>query len=162
MTEAAPNPKAIQLLERGIKALQKKNYKSATTAFTSLLDKFPSEHALRDRARGFIATCERMTATKPKAPTDGGEVLQLATYHLNRGEFEEARTLLDKAKKKPSIKPETTYAFALYHALVGEEEAALDSLAEAIELDETCKFVARTETDLASLHELPRFQELVG
>lgn len=161
MTEAIINPKAILLLERGVKALHKKNYKQAATTFNSLLEKFPGEHALRDRTRGFIKTCERMTAAKSKAPTDGDEILHLATYHLNRGEFEEARALLDKAKRKPSIKPETTYTFALYHAKLGEEEEALNCLAEAIELDETSKYAARTESDFAALQELPRFHELV-
>lgn len=159
VTEA--NPKAVQLLEKGIKALQKKNWKTAVNSFNSLIEKFPAERGLRDRALAFISTCERATSAKPKAPSDGGDILRLATYHLNRGELDEARPLLDAARRKPSIKPETSYVFALYHALAGDEEAALECLAEAIELDPTAKFTARTETDLASLQELPRFQELV-
>jgi tetratricopeptide (TPR) repeat protein len=162
MTEITVNPKAILVLERGIKALQKKNYKQATNAFNSLIEKFSGERALRDRALTYLKTCERMSAAAPKAPTDGSDILHLATYHLNRGELEEARLLLDKAKRKTSVKSEATYGFALYHALLGEEEAALDCLAEAIELDETCKYTARTENDFASLQETPRFQELVG
>lgn len=162
MTDATVNPKAIQMLERGIKALQKKNYKQAATTFSSLLEKFPAERSLKDRALGYIKTCERMTAAKPKAPTDGEEILLLATYHLNRREFEEARALLDKAKRKSDIKAETTYAFAIFHALLGEEEEALNALAEAIQMDENCKFSARTESDFAELLELDRFKELVG
>jgi tetratricopeptide (TPR) repeat protein len=161
MTEDTVNPKAVQLLEKGIKAMQKKNYAQASTAFSSLLDKFPGDYALKDRAASMIRACERLTAPKPAEPTEGSEVLRLAVYHLNRAEFEEARALLDKAKRKPSIKPETTYTFAIYHALLGETDEALEFLAEAIELDESFKFTARTETDLAVLQELPRFQELV-
>lgn len=161
MNETVINPKAVQLLEKGIKALQKKNYKQASTTFTSLLAKFPTERALRDRTMGYIKTCERMTVAKPKQPTDANEILHLATYHLNRGELEEARAQLDKARRKTSIKMETTYAFALYHAQLGEEEEAMNCLAEAIELDETCKFTARTESDFALFSELPRFRELV-
>lgn len=161
MTDADINPKAILLLERGVKALQKKNYTQAANAFNSLLEKFPTERALRDKALGFIKTCERMTATKPKMPTDGQEMLRLATFHLNRREFEQALGLLEKAKRKTGLKSEATYAFASYHALQGEEELALTALAEAIELDESCKFSARTETDFAELVELDRFRELV-
>jgi outer membrane protein assembly factor BamD (BamD/ComL family) len=146
VTEA--NPKAVQLLEKGIKALQKKNWKTAVNNFNSLIEKFPAERGLRDRALAYLSTVERLTAAKPKAPTDGDEILRQANYHLNNRELEEARKLLDAARKKPSIKPQTTYFFALYHALAGEEETALDCLAEAIELDETA-------------NELPRFQELV-
>jgi tetratricopeptide (TPR) repeat protein len=162
MTDADINPKAILILERGVKALQKNNYKQAANAFTSLLEKFPGERALRDKALGFLKTCERLTAAKPKEPTDGQEILRLATFHLNRREFDEALTLLEKAKRKTGLKPETTYAFASYHALRGEQEEALTALAEAIELDPTCKFSARSETDFAELSELEQFKELVG
>ena len=51
MTETTVNPKALLVLERGIKALQKKNYKQAANAFNSLMEKFPGERALRDLAR---------------------------------------------------------------------------------------------------------------
>lgn len=162
MTDTTVNPKAVLLLERGVKALQKKNYKQAANAFNSLLEKFPGEYALKDRAQVYIKACERMTAAKPKAPTGGDDILHLATYHLNRGELEKARELLEKARRKTSIKPETTYGFAIYHALLGEEEQALTCLAEAIELDQTCKYAARTENDFASLQEVPQFKELVG
>ena len=161
MTDDTVNPKAIQMLERGIKALQKKNYKQAATTFSSLLEKYPGERKLRDRSLGYIKTCERMTAAKRKEPTDGQDILHLAAYHLNRREFDQARALLDKAKRKSSIKAETTYAFAVLHSLQGEEEEALAALAEAIELDESCKFSARAESDFANLHELDRFRELV-
>jgi tetratricopeptide (TPR) repeat protein len=102
-----------------------------------------------------------MTAAKAKVPTDGQEILHLATFHLNRREFEEARTLLDRAKRKSGIKADTSYAFAVLHSLQGEEEEALAALAEAIELDESCRFSARTESDFTGLHELDRFKELV-
>jgi Flp pilus assembly protein TadD len=161
MNEAVINPKAIQLLEKGIKALQKANYTLASTTFQSLLDKYPAESTLRDRTRGYIKTCERMTAAKPAQPTENSEILHLATFHLNRGELEEARAQLDKAKCKSDIKAETAYLLALYHAQLGEEEEALNSLAEAIELDAASRFAARTETDFSHFNELPRFRELV-
>jgi len=161
MTEATVNAKALQVLERGIKALQKKNYGQAANAFKSVLDKYPGEHAMCDRAREYIQACERMTASKPKVPTDGGALLNLATIHLNRGELEEARALLDKAEKKTGLEWETAYTFAIYHALLGEEDEALERLASAIELNDTCKFTARGESDFASLTETPRFRELV-
>ncbi len=162
MTEETINPKAITVMERGIKAMQKKSYKTAVTAFTSLLDKFPAERALHDRARGYLKTCERMTATAGKPPTDANQMLHLATYHLNNHEMDEALALLEKLNRKPAVKAETTYAFAIYHALNGDAETALTTLAEAIKLNETCKFAARTERDFGGLFELPEFQELMA
>jgi len=162
MTDAAIKPKALLMMERGIKALQKKNYKQAATTFTSLLEKFPAERTPKDRALGYIKVCDRMTLPKHKDPTGAQEILLRATYHLNRHEFVEARALLDKAKRKSGIKAETTYAFAIFHALQGEEEEALTALGEAIQLDEVCKYSARTETNFAALHELEQFQELVN
>lgn len=162
MTDAAINPKALLMMERGIKSLQKKNYKQAATTFTSLLGKFPAERTLKDRALGYIKVCDRMTAAKQKEPSGDREILLLATYHLNRHEFEEARTLLDKVKRKSGIKAETTYAFAIFHALQGKEEEALAALGEAIQLDEVCRFSARTESNFAALYELEQFQELVN
>lgn len=162
MNEATVNAKALQVLERGIKALQKQNYGQAANAFKSLLEKFPGEHALCDHAREYLQACERMTATTPKAPTDGRDLLDLATWHLNRGELEEARPLLDKAEKKPGQEWETAYTYAVYHALLGEEEEALERLSRAIELNETCKYTARGESDFALLQESPRFRELVN
>ncbi len=161
MNETVINPKAILLLEKGIKALQKKNYTRACATFQSLLEKYPAERTLLDRTLGYIKTCERMTAAKSKPPTEGKEILHLAIFHLNRGELEDARAQLDKAKSKSDIKAETTYAFALYHAQLGQEEEALNCLAEAIELDGNSRFAARTENDFALFSELPRFRELV-
>src|SRR6185295_9137717 len=54
-----PNPEGVRLFQAGMEALQRHDYSGAANSFRTLLDRFPSERALLDRARVYLDLCER-------------------------------------------------------------------------------------------------------
>ena len=58
--------------------------------------------------------------------------------------------------------PDAHYFLACYLSTLGEAEDALESLASAIELDESCREDAYDETWLEPLYADARFKETTG
>jgi tetratricopeptide (TPR) repeat protein len=81
---------------------------------------------------------------------------------LDGGRPAEARTLLLDALERYEDKSVLLYNLACAEAMLGETDEALKHLQGAIELQPDAAEWARDDHDLASLHDDPRFTELVG
>jgi len=105
-------------------------------------------------------------ADQPKAAEI---VWALARILANQGDLERARPLFERAvaqKKerfRDSEKVASRDAFyeACYRALMGERDAAIFALREAVELGYSTKRAA-ADDDLQSLHGDPEFEAIVG
>ena len=64
-TPKPPAADAVLIFERGMAELQRHNYPAAKTAFQSLIDKFPSEGFLTDRARVYPQLADREIQRRP-------------------------------------------------------------------------------------------------
>lgn len=82
---------------------------------------------------------------------------------FNRGEYERSIALYEKllAEHLPG-NAAVLFNIACAEALLGRTDAAIDRLEAAVQADERARELARTDSDLDSLRDDPRFAELIG
>jgi quercetin dioxygenase-like cupin family protein len=81
----------------------------------------------------------------------------LALPHLHAGRYEEAKRLLHEALEAKPGTPSIVYNLACAEALAGETDAALGHLNEAVAAEPGLGETARTDSDLDSIRDDPRF-----
>ena len=100
----APAPKKAQTLkelskhtenarkdyDRGVSALQKKKLDEAERHFLDLIQKYPDERELVDRARVYLQICERQRRDPRPALTEPEDFYYAAVLEKNRGNVAEA------------------------------------------------------------------------
>ena len=154
--------RAIKLYEKGLKALQRRNFRTAKTAFQQLLDQYPEEKELHDRAKLYLNVCAREAGPKAKPPKTTAERLLAATVALNRRDVEEALSLLRKAAKTYPDDDHVHYMLAVTHALREDAEAAAAHLNKAIELNPDNQLQAKQEPDFDLIRESKPFLEAIA
>ena len=92
----------------------------------------------------------------------GWEHSAVAAAEYRRGDFAAAVALLRKAEAERPDVVGVVYNLACCEALNGEREDALDDLRRAFELDPRMATHARSDTDLESIRDDPRFAAIVG
>src|SRR5262245_11854437 len=88
---------AIALYETGVRALQKHDFDGAATSFRAVVQRYPEERELLERARLYLRVCERETAQRPQGPQSAQERVYAATMALNAGDSETALSHLQRA-----------------------------------------------------------------
>ena len=154
--------KAIKLYEKGLKALQRRNFQTAKAAFQQLLDQHPEEKELHDRARLYLNVCEREAGPKAKPPKTTDERLLAATLALNRRDFDEALSMLHKAAKTYPDDDHVHYMLAVTHALREDAEAAATHLNKAIKLNPDNQLQAKQEPDFDGIRRSKPFLEAIA
>jgi len=96
---------------------------------------------------------------RPGAPHEvsAWEYVFLATPRLHAGRPDEAKRILQEGLEAKPGNPAILYNLACVDALTGEHDAALDHLEAATAVDERFREYARTDEDLASIRDDPRF-----
>jgi len=152
--------KAVTLYERGLKALQRKNYERAAAAFAKVLE-FPEERELHERARLYLNVCERESGSEPKVPRAVDARILAATLALNRGDVDEALSLLRSAATSQPARDHVQYLLALAHAIRGDVETAATHLKKAIALNPDNRLQARQEQDFDSIRRTQPFLDAI-
>jgi tetratricopeptide (TPR) repeat protein len=145
--------KAVALYEKGVKAMQRKNYDTAATTLRRLLDEYPEERELHERAKLYLNVCERHEAPKDKAPRGADARVLAATVALNRRELDEALSLLRGAMASHAGDDHVQYMLAMTHALLGDPAASAIHLEKAIALNPDNRLQARQEPDFDLVRE---------
>ena len=153
--------KAVALYEKGVKALQRKHYTGAATAFRQVLEQFPEERELHERARLYLNVCERETKPLAKTPRSVDERLLAATVALNRRDVDQALSLLQRAASSHRKHDHIQYMLALAHALRDDVETAVEHLARAIALNPTNRLQAKQEPDFDSIRGTQPFLDAI-
>jgi tetratricopeptide (TPR) repeat protein len=139
----------MEVFERGFRALQVRNFKEAAGILGSIIERYPDEKELHERARVYIAICERRSDPKrDQAPRTIEERMNAATVAINRGAFADALGHLRSVKSEDAENDVVHYMMAVAHAGLGDADAAIPHLHEAIELNPENKFLAAQDTDL--------------
>lgn len=146
-TISAAYAKAIALYEKALKAMQRRKFDAAATSFHQLIDQYPDERELHERARLYLAVCERETGPKVKPPRGAEDRILAATVALNRRDVDEALTLLRSAAASDSQNDYVQYMLSLVHAQRADAEAAGRHLSKAIALNPQNRVNARHEAD---------------
>jgi tetratricopeptide (TPR) repeat protein len=127
---------AIALYEGGVRALQKHDFQQAGTQFKAVLDRYPEERELHERARLYLRVCERETARRPSGPQTPEERVYAATMALN-----------------------AHYIMAVALTVRSQAAEALEHLRKAVSLNPENRSLALQDPDLEPLRSDERFED---
>lgn len=154
--------KALKEMERGLSALHKQSWSDALTHFQSILDGYPQEKELQDRAQMYA----RVARNHQQA--DGGtqrakpeDLFYLGVMKANEADYDQAVELLDRALQHNPKDERSHYVMAATRALKGERDVALKHLQEAISLNVQNRFYAMNDPDFESIRDEETFENLV-
>lgn len=153
-------PEAVAAYERGIAALQRRDYRFAAESFRDLMARFPEERELHERAQVFLRVCERELAAA-SAPRTNEERLVAATVSLNAGDYVRTLELLDDVLRDDPGSDHAEYMAAVVHCARGNLDAALNRLRRAIDLNPENRNLARQDSDLDALQDLEAFRQMI-
>jgi tetratricopeptide (TPR) repeat protein len=145
---------ALQLLHQGRAA-------DALAKFRAVASEHEEELGLAERARGFIAVCERRTAG-PEASPQTPEALYLeGVAASNAGKLDEALKMLDRAVEMRPQEAAYLYARASVRALQGQADPASHDLRRAIQLDGKLRFQALNDPDFEKVRDEASFIDVI-
>lgn len=152
---------AVSVYERGIEALQRRDYQSAADHFRGLMGRFPEERELHERAQVYLRVCERELASAMPEPRSSEERIVAATVALNAGDYARTLRLLGDVLRDDPSSDHAEYMSAVVLCLGGERAKALEHLQRAIDLNPDNRNLARQDGDLEPLHEFEAFQQML-
>ncbi len=147
--------------DRGVAALQKKKLEEAERNFIDLIQKYPQERELVDRARVYLSVIERQKREARPATTEPEDSYYVAVLEKNRGNVAEAIQHLKRATPKNGH-GRVDFLLACCYAQNGESDTALEHLRKAIEEDQSNRILARHDRDFDPVRETPGFLELLA
>ena len=153
--------KAVELYERALEALQRRDLSVAANRFEKVIRAFPEERELHERSRRYLQICERQRAPAP-APKTLDERVYAATLALNAGSEQEALRHLEAALAEAPDSEQVQYMLAVARAAAGDESTAVTHLHRAIELNPDNRFLARHEPSFELLHDHEAFQQMLA
>ena len=157
-----PAADAIALFQRAMEALQRHEYAAGAAAFREVVERFPSERALLDRARVYIDLCERELRKRPVQPQTIEERLTAATAALNNADTSGAERLVRAVLAEDARQDLALYLLAVIESRRGDAEAALTRLADAIAASPDASAQARFDPDFEWLRDTDWFKRLTN
>jgi tetratricopeptide (TPR) repeat protein len=161
--EMKPDPaftQAVQNFEAGMKFLQAQKFDKAEPLLTKVVS--GPDKALADRARVYLNICKQQNAASSSTSFKSAEEqYDYAVALMNRGDYDEARALLQKILKGNPKADHAIYGLAVLDCLTGHVEECLRTLQQAITLNPSLRFQARNDSDFSGVSDDPRFTELI-
>jgi tetratricopeptide (TPR) repeat protein len=152
---------ALAVYETGVRALQRHDFEAAASSLRTVIQGYPGERELVERARLYLQVCERETARRPSGPQTASESVYAATVALNAGDVEGALKHLSKALERAPESDHAHYIMAVALVDRGDTSLALVHLRQAITLNPENRSVALQDPDLGALHELDAFRDAI-
>jgi TolA-binding protein len=153
---------AIESFEKAMKALGKRDFEKARDGFSALIERFPQESELLERARAYKTLCDRQLEKRPAfRPRNFDDLLGQGVYLHNRGEYEEAVRLFRQAVEQQPKNEHALYCLAASSARFGDTASALQALRSAIEASPAARAQARSDSDFDELRQAQEFQSLL-
>jgi tetratricopeptide (TPR) repeat protein len=146
--------------DRGVAALQRRKLDEAERHFVELIQKYAEEKELVDRARVYLAVCERQKAAAGASLSEPEDFYYAAVFEKNRGNVNEAIEHLKRAARKNGG-GKVDFLLACCYAQRGESGSALEHLRRAIDEDQRNRILARHDRDFDAVRDTPEFQELL-
>jgi len=157
-----PATEAVSLFQHGMEAMQRHAYIDAARAFQGVLMGFVGERAIAERARVYLALCERGANRRPGTPRTIEERLTAATAALNNGDDSGAEELARSVLGDDPKHDLALYLLAAVHARRGDRKEALSLLAKVLAITPEASAQARADADFASLREQDAFWKLTA
>lgn len=147
--------------DRGVAALQRKKIEEAERHFLELTQKYAEEKELVDRARVYLAVCERQRNSSANSLSEPEDFYYAAVLEKNRGNVDGAIEHLKRAARKNGG-GKVDFLLACCYAQRGESDSALEYLKRAIGEDQRNRILARHDSDFDPVRDSPEFQELMA
>jgi Tfp pilus assembly protein PilF len=152
----------LAIYETGVRALQRHDFEAAADSLRGVIQRYPSERELVERARLYLQVCERETARRQSGPQTPAESVYAATVALNAGDVEAALGHLNRAIDRAPDSDHAHYIMSVALVDKGDISMALVHLRHAIRLNPDNRAVALQDSDLAALHDLEAFHQAIG
>lgn len=165
---AAPPPprkpgfyEAVAIYERGVQGLQRHDFAGAAELFRTVIERYPEERELLERARLYLRVCERETARNTPPPETPAEQVYAATVSLNAGDHATALHHLQRALSADPQNDHAHYIMSAALSMRGRREESLEHLHRAIELNPENRSQALQDPDLENIRDLDGFRAIV-
>jgi len=153
---------AVEIFEKAMKALGKREFERAQQLLAEVIDGYPEERDVVERARTYRALCERSLEKRPAArPKSFEDMLHFGVYLHNRGEFEEALKYFQQAADVHPKNEHVLYCLAASSARAGDTATAVKSLRSAILANPASRAQARSDSDFDPIREDEEFVALL-
>jgi len=154
--------KAMKRLEAGMKSFLQGQYAKAAKEFEAILKTPPPDMSMTARARQYLETCKARLQRKSAAPKTPEEFYLRGVVQMNEGDMEGALEAFGAAAKKAPEDDRFPYGQAAVYAQVGEVEAAIESLHQAVEINAANRIFAKNDSDFTPLRVHKEFQDIVS
>jgi tetratricopeptide (TPR) repeat protein len=151
---------ALDLFERAVKALGRKDFGRARELLDELLESHGDQQELVERARAYRVRCDR--SQRPPRPKTFEELLNYGVVLHNRGDYTQAVRYFLQALEIHPRHESALYCLAAAQARAGDAPAALKALKSAIHASPASRAQARRDDDFAPLRAGAEFQALVA
>ncbi|MBZ5551933.1 MAG: tetratricopeptide repeat protein [Acidobacteriia bacterium] len=155
------DPQAVKLYEAALKSFGSHEFARARDTFQKVIDQFPKEPDIVERARVHLNICQQRLAKGTGSAKTAEDLYNLAIIHLNRREFGEAMASLEKALALDPKGDHILYGMAALESLQGHLEPALKHLQRAIQLNPLNRMAALSDPDFEPIAPTTEFQALV-
>jgi tetratricopeptide (TPR) repeat protein len=146
------------MYERGLQALQRRDFAASAEALRTVIERYPDERELLERARLYLKVCERELEPKEPAPKTANEWVYAATVSLNAGDEATAHRHLQRALAEDARHDHGHYMMAVVSARRNDVAASLEHLRQAVSLNPENRSLARQDPDLDALRDEPAFK----
>jgi len=155
--------KTLAAYTEAVKEFRKGKFDKAAEALRAFVEKYPGEREFVDRARTYLGIAESRLRTPKEAPDlkTADDHYYAAVFLMNNGQTEEALKLLEKGLKLGPENAKIHFLVAQAHCLSGRNEAALESLRSAIQLEKSFRILSQNESAFESLWDDKKFRLLV-
>jgi len=152
---------AVAIYERGVQALQRHDYGGAAELFRAVIERYPEERELLERARLYLRVCERETARQAPPPQTSDDHVYAATVALNSGDHTAAMSHLQRALTADADNDHAHYILAAALSMRGRREEALEHLRRSIALNPENRSQARQDPDLDNIRSHEGFRTAI-
>ncbi len=158
----ARSARALRVYAAGVTAVQKRKFSIAAKALNEIIDDYPEERELLERAKLYLAVCDRELKPVVSEPTSLDERIYAATVSLNAGAIKTAIEHLNAVASEKPTDANVHYMLAVAHALSGDTGTSVTHLETAITLNPDNRLLARQEPDFENIRETDRFGDLTA
>lgn len=153
---------AVALYETGVRDLQARRFREAVASLRAVIERFPEEKELHERARLYILVCERALAAQPPRHESPDDRVFAATLAINNGQLDQAVSQLTGVVQKAPDHDHAWYMLGVAHALMGRADQAVQHLARSMALNPENRDLAAKEPDLEALRRTDELRALLA
>ncbi len=153
---------AIATYERGLAAIQRRQYGLAADTLRSILELYPEEKELHERVKLYLRVCERHLEPVDRTARTPEEQVYAATLAVNEAAYDKAVELATTALGTNPDMGNAEYILAVALTLKGDLSPALRHLARAIELSPENRDLARRDADFDALRRTDEARSLLA